>query len=682
MKTSSNPRRHAYRLVVGSMIAATLVALPAAAWATPTTATTPVALSGSATLPTATASGTSGPFQGSVSLDTSVSWSQPAAIAVTYDPDLVRQGRDLNPQLTYQAPSAGTMNVTYQVTANGCLDTGSSCIGFTVGPVTFTASGPCTLMASGGDYTCHLESNSITIFEPCPFPGNSDWSSCPTSPKVSAKVVSDVTASPQTLNTLRSASFSGGTPVTNALQLSENTITDPLSVPCSAAPGDSLNYALGDFSSTQGLSVATSVEFDLAISSPVPLPIPVPAFPYIGVTSGSVPVSTATGSIPMTGSGFSLDLGTVKPNNIAPTLSVAPTFSGDEGSAIGFSASASGPCAAGGTYVWKFSDGGTAYGANPSHIFTNGGPYTGSVTFTDTTGLTATSDFAVTVNNLPPVVNVIPASPTVAWGRDLTVTAQATDPGSTDGPLTYQWDFGDATPVVIGAPTETHQWSAPGTYAASVKVCDTHAACTTAPMTVNVVKRATSLAYTGAAAGTYSATAGLSASLVDQFGMPVNAGTVTFSLGGNPAGSASTNSSGIASTTTVVGLPAGTYPVGASYAGDAYYLPANSPTGSFAVSAVGSSITYTGSAFARPNKVAPLSATLTDALGRPLAGHVVTFTLGSQSVTATTGATGVATTSLTINQKPGVYHLMVSWPGSSGTYLASSQTLTFSINTK
>ncbi|MGN6723697.1 MAG: hypothetical protein ACTHJM_13880, partial [Marmoricola sp.] len=127
---------------MASLLAAGIVALPASAWATPTSVSTPVALAGSANLPTATASGTSGPFQGSISLDTAVSWSQPAAIAASFDPNLVRQGRDLNPALTYSAASAGTMNVTYQVTANGCLDTGSSCIGFTVGPVTFTSSGP------------------------------------------------------------------------------------------------------------------------------------------------------------------------------------------------------------------------------------------------------------------------------------------------------------------------------------------------------------------------------------------------------------------------------------------------------------------------------------------------------------------------------------------------------------
>ncbi|MGN6721060.1 MAG: PKD domain-containing protein, partial [Marmoricola sp.] len=586
-----------------------------------------------------------------------------------------------NPALTYSAASAGTMNVTYQVTANGCLDTGSSCIGFTVGPVTFTSSGPCTLAASGGDYTCHLESNSISIFEPCPAPGFSSDSLCPTAPQVSAKVVSDVTLSPDTLNTLRSASYSGGTPVTNPLQLSENATTDPLSVPCSAAVGDSLSYGLGDFTSTQGISVATSVEFDLAISSPVPTPL-TPLFPYFDATSGSVPVSTTAGSIAMTGSGFSLNLGNVQPNNIPPTLTVASSFSGDEGSSIPFHASATGPCAAGGSYVWKFSDGGTEFGANPTHIFTDGGPYTGSVTITDTTGLTATQDFSVAVNNLPPAVKVIPTNPTVAWGRDLTISAQASDPGSTDGPLTYQWTFGDATPVVVGGHTETHQWAKPGVYAASVQVCDTHGACTTAPMTVTVVKRATSLGYTGDTSGTYSASATMSGSLVDQFGNPVNGGAISFSLGGNPAGSASTNSAGNATTTTVVGLSAGSYPVSAAYAGDDYYLPATSDPGSFAVSAMSSSLNYTGAVFGRPNKAVPLSATLTDAQGRPLAGRVVTFALGNQTVTATTSATGVASTSLTLNQKPGVYTLTNSWPGAAGQYLGASRSASFSINTK
>jgi uncharacterized protein YfaS (alpha-2-macroglobulin family) len=56
--------------------------------------------------------------------------------------------------------------------------------------------------------------------------------------------------------------------------------------------------------------------------------------------------------------------------------------------------------------------------------------------------------------------------------------------------------------------------------------------------------------------------------------------------------------------------------------------------------------------------------------------------LGSQAKTATTDSTGVATITLVLNQKPNRYPLSVSWSGAAGTYAASSQSLSFSINKK
>jgi hypothetical protein len=71
-----------------------------------------------------------------------------------------------------------------------------------------------------------------------------------------------------------------------------------------------------------------------------------------------------------------------------------------------------------------------------------------------------------------------------------------------------------------------------------------------------------------------------------------------------------------------------------------------------------------------------------DALGRPLGGYVVTFTIGSQSVTATTNSAGVAASQIVLNQKPGFYPLTASWAGDPGKYLGDSTSAQFSLNKK
>jgi hypothetical protein len=214
-------------------------------------------------------------------------------------------------------------------------------------------------------------------------------------------------------------------------------------------------------------------------------------------------------------------------------------------------------------------------------------------------------------------------------------------------------------------------------------VCTNDNLCTTGHTAVTVRKRTTTLAYTGSNAGTYSAQTTLSGSLVDEFGKPVNGANLTFSLNSAAAGTAATGASGVASLTVPVGLPAGSYPVSASFAGDALYGPSDSAVGSYSVSAMATSLTYTGAVSGKPNGTVPLSVTLTDALGRPLAGQTVVFQLGAQTTgPVTTNASGVAATSLKLTQKPGSYPLTVSFAGVAGQYNASNAATVFKLNSK
>ena len=106
--------------------------------------------------------------------------------------------------------------------------------------------------------------------------------------------------------------------------------------------------------------------------------------------------STPTRRSPSTGSGHTTDLGELKANNVAPTLAPLGGFSGKAGIPVAFSADADGRCDIE-SYVWKFSNGTTSYGANPQRTFNAAGAYDGELTVTDSSGLKATRNFTVSI---------------------------------------------------------------------------------------------------------------------------------------------------------------------------------------------------------------------------------------------------------------------------------------------
>jgi len=652
-----------------------------AATATPALAaggTITTSLHGSASLGSETASASSGALSGSITASASMTWDQPASVGVSWDPDNVRQGRNLDPSDQYTRTAPGTMSITYSVSGSVGIDTGSlaGVLSFGFGPASLTASGPCDLQASGPNYTCHLESDSVGIIDPGIF--------AVFSPYLDAKMIADVTITPAELASLRTASAAGVPLGTNNLSLGEDPVTDPLSVGCRSGVGDTLNYALGDFSSTPGLHIVSSVGLEVGAIAPNPITV-TPGF-KVAFYKGSIPVATTDLGITMGGPGGSIDLGAIQANNIPPTLgAVSISPNAVEGTPVHFSTSATGPCAAGATYTWDFGDGsGAGHTATPQHTYTDNGHYTGQVVVTDSTGLTDTQDFAVDVANLPPVVSVIPSAPvTVAWGKPLTLQAQAVDPGAADqATLTYAWTFGDGDSISNGGPSATHSWATVGDRTPTVTVCDKDGGCTTRSFTVHVRSHATSLSYTGPQAGVYSAGSTLTASLVDEFGTPVNNAPVAFSIDGIVVGTATTNAAGQASLVYPVTVTAGGHTVSASYAGSALDDASATGTQPFTVAPMASSITYTGGLTGAPNKSVAVSATVLDAQGRPLAGYPVTFVIGSQSVSAVTNASGVAATSLVLNQKPAYYPLKASWGGDPGKYLGASTSAQFSLNKK
>ena len=83
---------------------------------------------------------------------------------------------------------------------------------------------------------------------------------------------------------------------------------------------------------------------------------------------------------------------------------------------------------------------------------------------------------------------------------------------------------------------------------------------------------------------------------------------------------------------------------------------------------------------AQYSDTATLQARLVDASGAPLAGEQLTFSLGSQSATATTGADGLASVSLPIQETPGDHHATVGFAGREDEFAPAIGTTPFRVN--
>src|SRR5262249_33672507 len=118
-------------------------------------------------------------------------------------------------------------------------------------------------------------------------------------------------------------------------------------------------------------------------------PTDVGADEYVGTSSPSVQPSS-----------------TPPPTSTPPTASAGPNLTGNEGSPIAFTGTASGGT---GTlsYSWTFGDGGTSTGTlTPTHTYADNGTYTATLKVTDANGLSSQSTTTVTVANVAPTANL------------------------------------------------------------------------------------------------------------------------------------------------------------------------------------------------------------------------------------------------------------------------------------
>jgi len=143
-------------------------------------------------------------------------------------------------------------------------------------------------------------------------------------------------------------------------------------------------------------------------------------------------------------------------------------------------------------YAWDFGDGTsfTDTAASTSHTYTAAGTQTVQLTVTDSSAQTATYRGSVTVVNaastLPTAAFTLSPSPAPA-GVQVVADASTSTAGFGATLVSYQWNFGDSTPILTchtplatGDPAQcgatgrtiSHVWQATGTFSVSLLVTD------------------------------------------------------------------------------------------------------------------------------------------------------------------------------------------------------------------
>ena len=161
------------------------------------------------------------------------------------------------------------------------------------------------------------------------------------------------------------------------------------------------------------------------------------------------------------------------------------------GTTINFSNQSSGVMPGQTTYNWNFGDGNNSGATSPSHVYGAGGTYNVTLTQTNGPGCTSTSTQTVTMMDIPvPCITgddgdgntincLLPADPSTS--------EVVTFSNCTTGGVSYDWDFGDGSPIFTTNSTAdfTHTYTSFGTY--TVTMTATHANGCTASTTLTVV---------------------------------------------------------------------------------------------------------------------------------------------------------------------------------------------------
>ncbi|MCA1831744.1 MAG: hypothetical protein LC750_03225 [Actinobacteria bacterium] len=196
-----------------------------------------------------------------------------------------------------------------------------------------------------------------------------------------------------------------------------------------------------------------------------------------------------------------------------------------------------------------------------------------------------------------------------------------------------------------------------------------------------ILKRATTLSYTGDTEGFWKNDAALSARITDtDSGAAIEGVDVGLSLGSAVIPPEASDSDGTVSTTVTLDDAPGAYTAAALFTGNDYYEPSAGSDG-FTTRKRPTTLTYDGDTSGDHGGTATMSATLTDTLsGAPLAGKPVHFTLGSFAgdPDPTTSPDGKASVTAPLDQNSGDYTAAASF-ADDGFYGASGDSTSFTI---
>ena len=163
-------------------------------------------------------------------------------------------------------------------------------------------------------------------------------------------------------------------------------------------------------------------------------------------------------------------------NNVAPTVAAGPDGTVDEGGTFTSSGSFTDPGADQWTATVDYGDGSgvqalvlnSEMGFGLSHMYTENGSYTVTVTISDDEGAAGSDTAIVTVNNVAPTANA-GADQAVDEGAAVSFAGSFTDPGTDSH--TIQWDFGDGSSD-SGSLTPSHSYADNGVYTVTLTVAD------------------------------------------------------------------------------------------------------------------------------------------------------------------------------------------------------------------
>jgi PKD repeat protein len=198
----------------------------------------------------------------------------------------------------------------------------------------------------------------------------------------------------------------------------------------------------------------------------------------------------------------------------APLANAGGQYAGMAGSAVTFNGLGStDPKQETLLYAWNFGDGSGGSGPTPAHSYFSAGPYTVTLTVTNTDGLpSAASSTSAAIAALPaltPVANAGgPYNGTAYTAIGFTGTGSSDPNNPTAGALalSFAWNFGDGSQGAGPAPV--HTYATAGTYTVSLTVMSpAGTSATAATSAVVAAGTAPTGAPTAAAGGPYSGTA-------------------------------------------------------------------------------------------------------------------------------------------------------------------------------